>query len=272
MKKQPCLVKSPLMLVFDGDMICFQACTVVEHEVNWYGDVWTLWADAADAKGEVDARIAEITAAVLDKLNYEGEYKIVLCFSGEDNFRKKIYPLYKQNRVGKRKPVCYHAIVDWCKRNYESITRPNLEADDLCGILATRHKGHTVIISADKDYKCIPSVFYNFMKRELYVIDEGEADYFHLMQTLMGDTADNYTGCPGIGAKTAQKLFADKGVSWETVVEAFKKKGLSESYALTQAQVARILRDENYDSKTGEIIPWFPNLIQIPCRKERCSP
>ena len=70
MKKQPCLVKSPLMLVFDGDMICFQSCTVVEHEVNWDGYVWTLWADAADAKGEVDARIAEITAAVLDKLNY----------------------------------------------------------------------------------------------------------------------------------------------------------------------------------------------------------
>ena len=251
------LVSSPLHLVIDGDMVVFQACSSVEHEVNWYGEVWTLWADAADAKGEVDARISDIVNSVLDKLNYEGEYDITLCFTCDSgNFRKKVLPTYKKNREGKRKPVCYSAVKAWAKRTYQSLERPTLEADDLCGILATRHKGHTVIISGDKDFKCIPGVFYNFMKREIYTISEGEADYFHLLQTLMGDTADNYTGCPGIGVKTAQKLFAEKGATWDTVVEAFKKKGLSEEYALQQARVAYILRDKDYDSKTGKVKLW----------------
>lgn len=253
------LVSSPLHIVLDGDMIVFQSCTVVEHEVQWEGDVWSLWADAADAKGEVDERVAGIVNDVLDKLNYDGEFDITLCFTCDhDNFRKQILPMYKKNREGKRKPVCYKAVKQWTRGKYMSVQRPHIEADDLCGILATRHPGHTVIVSADKDFKSIPGVFYNFIKRELYTISEGEADYFHLLQTLIGDTADNYTGCPGIGIKTAQKLFADKGVSWQTVVDAFKKKGLSEEYALQQARVAYILRDSDYDSKTGKIKIWTP--------------
>lgn len=251
--------KKKLHLVFDGDMIVFQSCLAVEYETNWEDDLWTLWADAADAKAEVDARIHDITAAVLDKLNFEGEYDIILCFTcDEGNFRKKILPVYKQNRLGKRKPVCYKAVKEWARRQYYSLQRPHLEADDLCGILATRYKGNTVIISGDKDFKSIPSIFYNFLKRELFTISEGEADYFHYVQTLIGDTADNYTGCPGIGVKTAEKLFATKGVSWQTVVDAFKKKGFSEDYALQQARVAYILRDKDYDSKTGKIKLWEP--------------
>lgn len=251
-------VSSPLNLVFDGDMIVFQACSSVEHEVNWYGEIWSLWADAADAKVEVDNRIEDITNSVLDKLNYEGEYTITLCFTGTDNFRKRILPIYKQNRLTKRKPVCYKAVKEWAKRHYRNYERYNLEADDLCGILATKNKGHTVIISGDKDFKSIPGVFYNFMKREIYTISEKEADYFHLLQTLMGDVADNYTGCPGIGIKTAQKLFAEKGVSWQTVVDAFAKKGFSQEYALQQAQVARILRFGDYDFKTEKVKVWTP--------------
>lgn len=254
-------VAAPLHLVFDGDMIVFQSCSSVEHEVNWEGDIWTLWADAADAKVEVDNRIADITSAVLDKLNYEGAYTINLCFTGTDNFRKKILPTYKQNRLAKRKPVCYSAVKDWAKKHYRSYERPTLEADDLCGILATRYKGHTVIISGDKDFKSIPGIFYNFMKHEIYTISEDEADYFHLLQTLMGDTADNYTGCPGIGIKTAQKLFAENGVSWRVVVDAFIKKGLSVEYALQQARVAYILRDGDYDSKTQHVKNWSPSRL-----------
>lgn len=77
------------------------------------------------------------------------------------------------------------------------------------------------------------------------------------MQTMIGDTADNYKGCPGIGIKTAEKLFNKYGATWDTVVKSFKNAGCTEEDALVQARVARILRDEDF--KDGKVKLWTPN-------------
>ena len=69
----------------------------------------------------------------------------------------------------------------------------------------------------------------------------------------MGDRADNYAGCPGVGDVTARKLL-EKDCSWDTVVSAFEKVGLSEEDALVQARVARILRNTDY--KGTQVILW----------------
>ena len=250
--------KKPLILLFDADMIVFESCSSVEHEIQWEDDLWTLHSDAADAKAIIDDKVKSLVDRVLNLTEHVGEYEIIMCFTDDENFRKKILPTYKANRIGKRKPVCYRGVKEWVKENYNSYQRPTLEADDCIGILATL-KPNCVIISGDKDFKSVPGRFFNYRKGELYEISKEQADYAHMFQTLIGDTADNYSGCPGVGEKTAEKLLAN-GHSWDIIVEQFEKKGLTEHDALVQARVARILRKSDYDLKRKEVILWTPSL------------
>lgn len=247
-----------LFIFIDADMLCFVSCSSVEREINWGDGLWTLHADAKEAETQIDDRVEGIVTTVLDKLNYEGEYRIVMCISDPNvNFRKKILSTYKANRIGKRKPVCYSEVLEWIKRNYTTKMIPTLEADDVIGIAATHFKGQEVHCSGDKDFMSIPGIFYNFIKGELYHISEREADKWFYTQTLIGDKADNYDGCPGIGEKTAEKIFKKEGVSWGTVKKTFLRKGLTEEDALQQARVARILRDTEW--KDGKPILWSPS-------------
>lgn len=246
----------PLTLLFDADMLCFEACSSVETEIDWGDELWTLHADAGEAKDKIDNMVETYTNKVLEKLNYRGKYDIIMCFTDDINFRKQLYPLYKANRAGKRKPVCYRGVKEWIAENYTTYQRPGLEADDCIGILATM-KGNSVIISGDKDFKSIPGKFFDYRKGELHEVSIEDADRWHLYQTLIGDTADNYPGCPGVGEKTAEKLLAED-CAWPVVVAAFEKKGLTEGDALLQARVARILRKQDYDFKTKQPILWSP--------------
>ena len=247
-----------LFIFIDADMLCFVSCSSVEREINWGDGLWTLHADAKEAETQIDDRVEGIVTTVLDKLNYEGEYRIIMCISDPKvNFRKKILSTYKANRIGKRKPVCYSEVLEWIKRNYTTKMLPTLEADDVIGIAATHFKGQEVHCSGDKDFRSIPGIFYNFIKGELYHISEREADKWFYTQTLIGDKADNYDGCPGIGEKTAEKIFKKEGVSWGTVKKTFLRKGLTEEDALQQARVARILRDTEW--KDGKPILWSPS-------------
>lgn len=247
-----------LFIFIDADMLCFVSCSSVEREINWGDGLWTLHADAKEAETQIDDRVEGIVTTVLDKLNYEGEYRIIMCISDPKvNFRKKILSTYKANRIGKRKPVCYSEVLEWIKRNYTTKMIPTLEADDVIGIAATHFKGQEVHCSGDKDFRSIPGIFYNFIKGELYHISEREADKWFYTQTLIGDKADNYDGCPGIGEKTAEKIFKKEGVSWGTVKKTFLRKGLTEEDALQQARVARILRDTEW--KDGKPLLWSPS-------------
>ena len=254
-------MKSSLLILFDADMLVFEVCSAVETEIQWENDLWTLHADAGEAKAILDERVMGIVDKILNKLKYTGRYEIIMCFSDDEhNFRKTILPTYKANRANKRKPVCYKSVKEWVKENYTSYQRPTLEADDCIGILATL-KQNTVIVSADKDFKSIPGRFYNYRKEEFYELSEDEADYWHMFQTLVGDVADNYSGCPGVGEKTAEKILAN-GHSWDIVVDQFEKKGLTEHDALIQARVARILRKDDYDYKNKKVILWTPEKLK----------
>ena len=81
------------------------------------------------------------------------------------------------------------------------------------------------------------------MRRDDGIIEvtEEDANYNHLLQALTGDAVDGYSGCPGIGIKRASRLL-DADASWDSVIAAYDKAGLTEEDALVQARVARILR------------------------------
>ena len=260
------MASKPLHLLFDADMIVFRTCAAAEQEINWYGDLWTLHSDLAEVKDAIDTMVVSITDKVLRHMEHEGAYNITMCFSSYPYFRSKVYPPYKLNRVAKRKPLAYHSAVEWVKKNYNVLSIPNLEADDLLGIYGT-HPSYApaVIISGDKDMRSIPCPFYNFIQDTFHKTTQEEADYQFLYQTLVGDATDNYKGCPKIGEVGAKKIL-DKDCSWDAVVAAYAKAGLSEEEALTQARVARILRyeDVDYDDVDARLKPilWTPKGSQ----------
>jgi len=236
-------------LLIDGDIVAYRYSSTVEQEVDWGDDVWSLWADAKEAKKLILQyldHLVEVTAAD----------DFIFTFSDKDNFRKTIYPDYKHNRKGKRKPTCYKGIKTWLEAEYESIDMPTLEGDDVMGILATSGKyEETVIVSEDKDMKTIPGLLWR--AAEMEDISEEYADYYHLYQTLVGDATDGYKGCKGIGDKRATDILS-KDPTWEAVVKAYEKAGQTEEEALVQARLARILRASDYNTKTQEPILWTP--------------
>ena len=93
------------------------------------------------------------------------------------------------------------------------------------------------------------------------LVSETEADWWHMYQTLCGDTTDGYAGLPGCGPKKAEKVIGtvdEPAPDWAAVAAAFTAKSLSEEDALVQARVARICRASDYDFKNKEVILWTP--------------
>jgi DNA polymerase-1 len=252
------MAKSGMTLLVDGDIIVYQMTSSVEVEIEWEPDLWTLHSDAGQAKAKVED--------ALDVLFKEsGADKMVIALSDLGrNFRKDILPTYKDNRAGKRKPVAYRPVREFLHENYEVFERPGLEADDVLGILSTSKKliqGDRAIWSIDKDMKTIPGTLYK--GQGVYEdVFEADADYWHLIQTLTGDTADGYKGCPGVGPVKAEKFLKPFIGSvpdmWLQVEAAFVNAGLTREDALQQARVARILRASDYDFKAKEPILWEP--------------
>ena len=60
------------------------------------------------------------------------------------------------------------------------------------------------------------------------------------------------------GVKRAAALFEESGYTWDTIVKAFKEKGLEEDVALMNARLAKILTCNDYDLAEQRPIFWTP--------------
>lgn len=242
-------------LLIDGDMIAYRLCIAAETDIRWDDGFHTLHSDSLAVKHTMMCALEEL-------LKLTAASDMVIFFSSNENFRKDVYPGYKSNREGKRKPLAYLSIVDWCFSERESTWHPGLEADDLMGMEQTED---TIIVSGDKDMIQIAGRHFNHLKPHLGVITvtQEEADRFFLVQCLAGDKVDGYSGCPGVGPKTAEKLFARDGWTWSTVLEAYAKQDLDEDFALSQARCARILRRGEYDWLADEVKLWSPEMLEV---------
>lgn len=242
-------------LLIDGDVVLYQVTQACETAVDWGDDMWTLHSDFKEAKQRWDCWIADI----MERLNGD---KCEIAFSGTDNWRKTVLPTYKSHRKSNRKPLVFNELKNYVHDTYKTHMADILEGDDVLGIMMGDSKlsGDKICVTIDKDLKTIEGLHYNPMKKDegVFEVSEEQADYNHLYQALMGDAVDGYAGCPGIGPKTASRLLDDKGATWDTVVEAYNKKGIEEEDALVQARVARILRFGEYDRKNEEVILWLP--------------
>jgi DNA polymerase-1 len=239
-------------LLIDADILLYQTASSCENEVEFEEDIWVLWTDENEAVAKFDSMVVHL----LEKID---TYSYKLCFSHAKNFRKGLYPDYKGNRPT-RKPMGFRAIRERViEENAEKvIIYPNLEADDVLGILATRDPSY-VIWSIDKDLKQIPGK--HLTEDGVIKVSPEEADAFFYQQILTGDATDNYKGCPGIGPVKAEgiiKLASGTGKEWSFILAAYTKAGLSEEEALVQARLARILRSSDWDDETQEVKLWTP--------------
>jgi len=124
------------------------------------------------------------------------------------------------------------------------------------GIYATKEPGH-IICSPDKDMRQIPGDLYDFSDGVVTITEE-EGRHWHYVQTLAGDQTDGYSGVPGFGVKRAEAFFEENGYTWRSIVKAFESKGLDESAALRNAQLAKILQCTDYDFDTESVKLWTP--------------
>ena len=265
-----------LTLLLDGDVFAFQAAILSQTAIQWDDEVCTLQGNFAEAKTRFDDRIQWIT----EKLKADSLI-IALSDLGSGYFRRSILPSYKQNRASTMKPIMLRTMREYIIENYNTKLKPELEGDDVLGILSTHPTlvpGRKWIVSEDKDMKTLPGTFARIDRKnhavEIMKIDESEADFWFMYQTLVGDTSDGYKGCPKVGPVKAAKILNDLApeiaekysvslpvARWCAVVDTYLKAGLTEDDALIQARVARILRHTDYDFKTKQPILWTPPVL-----------
>lgn len=268
------------LLLIDGDQYLFKATAAIEREIRWDDQNHVLYAN----EDEAWANFARMIKALFDRFETKQH---AMCFSSPPNFRLKVDATYKGNR-SPRKPLCYATLRELCETEYNTISMPGLEADDVMGILATKPGKHQrIIVSQDKDMKTIPATIWNGEK--LVTVSEAEADRWHLYQTITGDASDGYPGCPGAGPVAADEFLKEpyiltayehvlksgprKGTSetrwsnvplaegqrpWDGIVSIYQAAGLTEADALQQARLARILRWSDWDADKKEPILWMP--------------
>ena len=159
-------------------------------------------------------------------------------------FRSEVYPAYKAQReatpedIKKAVPIIKDLLKAW---NIPILQVDGYEADDVIGTLATKagQEGvQTYMLTPDKDYgQLVTNNVFIFRPRHgggyetmgpeevkaKYTIPSTEAVIDLL--ALMGDSADNFPGCPGVGEKTAVKLINEFGTIENLISKTDELKG-----------------------------------------------
>lgn len=282
------------LLVMDGDWLVFQAMSAAEYDASWEEEVWHRCCDHAKAR---EYLFSSIETYKTRKKAWR-DAKVVLAFTDNVNWRKVLVdPTYKENRKATKKPVGYFEFLEALFNNpdYICVREDMLEGDDVMGILGSGHSefgfGKAVLVSCDKDFKTIPDVDFLWCTTgNILVQDRLSADFWHLYQTIKGDITDGYSGIPGWGDKAEDFLKSpffteqetvilksgkNKGQPktqwvtreqgdrslWECMVSIAAKAEMTEEGLIKQAQMARILRFEEYNFIDKEIYLWTPSSL-----------
>ncbi len=252
-----------IRILIDGDIPIYSISSAIEEPIDWGDGWWSLTADQTLAAQQIDqylkSLVDNIDIALLEGGGEAAEnlHVTIALSDPKRNWRRSVLPSYKENRANKRKPVLWNPLREHLIENHGAVIWPALEADDVIGILATRD---SIVVSEDKDFKTIPCLLYKPSTGSLTRITKASANRFHLLQTLMGDAADGYKGCPGVGPVKADRIL--KEGQWSEVVKAYVEADLMEEDALLQARVAHILRDRReYKKRSCEIRLWHPSQL-----------
>lgn len=185
-----------------------------------------------NSKGINTSAMLGVTNTIVQVLEKENPHFIGVVFDvSAPTFRHEMFPEYKAHR--EEMPEDLRKSIPYIRKIIEAFNIPiielaGFEADDVIGTLAKEAEKQgftTYMMTPDKDYAQLVSDHIFMFKpgkggddAEVWGLKEVQENFG--IQTagqvidilgLMGDTADNIPGCPGIGPKTAEKLIADFG-------------------------------------------------------------
>ena len=204
-------------------------------------------------------------------------------------FRSEAYPAYKAQReatpedIRKAVPIIKDLLRAW---NIPILQVDGFEADDVIGTLATKagEQGITTyMLTPDKDYgQLVNDKVFIYRPRhgggyEVMGPEEVKAKYaipstaavIDLL-ALMGDSADNFPGCPGVGEKTAVKLINDFGTIESLISRTEELKGALKTKVETHIEdiklskfLATIKTDVPIEFKMDELKVTEPNEVEL---------
>ncbi|MCH4182224.1 MAG: DNA polymerase I [Prevotella sp.] len=197
-----------------------------------------------NSKGLNTSAILGFCNTLNEVLTKEKPDYIGVAFDHGKTFRNEVFPDYKAQR--EETPEDIKRSIPIIKEILNAYHIPILqeegyEADDVIGTIAT-HTGkmdiETYMLTPDKDYgQIVATNVYMFRPRHGGGYDKmGEKEVetkYGISSTkqiidllaLMGDSADNFPGCPGIGEKTAVKLISKFGSVDELLANTNQLKG-----------------------------------------------
>ncbi|MEL6811268.1 MAG: DNA polymerase I [Bacteroidota bacterium] len=227
-----------------------------------------------NSKGMDTSAILGFTNSLLDVIKRERPDHLAVCFDkGGSVARNEMFPDYKANRD--ETPEAIKIAVPYIEKILKAMHIPimvkeGFEADDVIGTLAKKaeKEGYkTFMVTPDKDFAQLVSENI-FMYRpvfgggyETWGIPEVKAKFEVEDPTqvidflgMMGDSADNIPGLPGVGEKTAKKFLAQFG-SMEGLLENTdqlkgkmkEKVEASKELGLLSKELARIMLDVPVD-------------------------
>lgn len=197
-----------------------------------------------NSKGMNTSAVMGFVNTLNEILTKEHPTHIGVAFDHGKTFRDEAFPAYKAQR--EETPEDIRASVPVIKDIITAMNIPVLqadgfEADDVIGTLATKAGAagiETYMLTPDKDYgQLVRDNVFIFRPRhgggyetmgpkevnEKYGLSSPE-QVIDLL-ALMGDSADNFPGCPGVGPKTAAKLIGEFGSIDALLANSSKIKG-----------------------------------------------
>lgn len=188
--------------LIDADTLAFSAASMAEGMT----DVQCIW------------NVNNMLEKTLDDYNIR-DYQLFL--TGEGNFRYKIYPEYKANRLKTPRPTLLGVAKQHLIDTYGASLAVGREADDDCGIVSTEmwNNGQEfTLFHIDKDLDQLPGKHVSpeiirlgvvVRPAKTYYVSPQDGMRFFYKQLLTGDPTDNIKGVPGIGKAKAEKLFTN---------------------------------------------------------------
>jgi len=179
------------------------------------------------------------------KKSYKANKVIIACDQGSSQYRKQLYPDYKQNRKDKfeqqteAEKAQFELFFEDFQKTLEHIQESTdypvlkfqgVEADDIAAYIVNNRKqlntDNIWLVSSDKDWDLLiqPNVSrFSYVTRKETTWDSWSTQYdfnpedYVSVKCLTGDTGDNVPGVPGIGPKRAQQLVSEYGSTYDII-------------------------------------------------------
>lgn len=219
-------------LLFDGDLFAYRNAASAEND-----DVDVAYM-----------RVNSLLHTICTEFNTI-DYSIYL--TGSDNFRFKVYPEYKANRIGIPKPRHLEDVRQFLIKEYGAIVSEGCEADDLMAINQT---DKTIIVSLDKDMLQVPGCHYSWhieggppekrwVKEAVFQeVRELQGLKHFYTQMLTGDTSDNIKGAKGVGKVKAAMMLAAEELTEDDMFEIVRNQYGNDMEMMMNAECLWILR------------------------------